>query len=145
MQAHELANKLEVILDEAKTGVLATADSNGRIHMRWMTPVVLKQRRGAIFAFSRPNAAKVDQIGASGQAAWMIQTRDLREIVHLSGPTRVIDNPALKAELMDIVGPRLAVFWKTNAPAEEFVVIETMIEEATWLKPMKASREIVTF
>ena len=145
MQAHELANRLEAILDDAKTGVLATADADGRIHMRWMTPVVLKQRRGAIFAFSKPDAAKVSQIAASGSAAWIIQTRDLREIIHCSGPTRVVDNPALKAELMEILGPRLAIFWKTNAPGEEFVVIETIIKAATLFKPMQAVRETVTF
>jgi general stress protein 26 len=145
MEAHELGNKLEAILDEAKTGILATAGADGRIHMRWMTPVVLKQRRGAIFAFSTPDAAKIEQIAASGNASWMIQTRDLREIVHLSGPTRVVDNPALKAELMEILGPRLAVFWKSNANADEFVIIETVIEEATWFRPMKASLETVNF
>jgi len=145
MEAHDLTNKLEAMLDEAKTGILATADSEGRVHMRWMTPAVLKQRRGAIFAFSKPDAAKVAQIAASGSAAWIIQTPDLREIVHLSGPTRVIDNPALKAELMEILGPRLTAFWKSNSPVEEFVVIETVIEEATWFRPMKATRETVRF
>jgi len=143
MHAHELYNKLEALLDEAKTGILATTDSDGRVHMRWMTPIVLKQRRGAIFAFSTPDAAKVGQITNSGQASWMIQTRDLREIVHLKGPTRVIDNPALKSELMEVLGPRLRVFWTSNANPDEFVVVETVIKEASWFRPMKASLETI--
>ena len=135
MQAHELANRLEAILTTPRPASL-------RLPMR-TDASTCDLRRG--IAFSKPDAAKVSQIAASGSAAWIIQTRDLREIIHCSGPTRVVDNPALKAELMEILGPRLESFWKTNAPGEEFVVIETLIKEATLFKPMQAVRETVTF
>ncbi len=145
METSELTNKLEVLIEDAKAGILATTDSEGLVHMRWMTPIVLKQRPGAVFAFSAPDAGKIDQITTSGRASWMIQTRDLREIVNLSGAARIVDNPALKAELMDVAGARLTVFWKTNIRTEEFVIIETVIEKASWFKPMQATRQTVRF
>ena len=92
METHELLNRLEAIVDEAKTAVMATVDSEGRTHMRWMTPAVLKYRPGAIFAFSAPEAAKVEQIHAAGCAEWMFQTRDLRQIINIAGPARILDN-----------------------------------------------------
>lgn len=146
METHEMLNKIESILDQVKTAVLATTDSEGHIHMRWMTPVVLKNRPGVIFAFSVPNAPKIKQIEKTGRASWMIQTRDLREIINARGRARIVDNPALKTELMDILGSRLVVFWKANAGQDEFVVIETIIEHAEYFKPMEeGSRKTVRF
>jgi general stress protein 26 len=145
MQKWQLLNKLQEILDDAGTGVLATSDSSGRTHMRWMTPVVSSHRAGAIFAFSVPGTPKIEQIEATGNAEWMIQRSDLTEIINLQGPTRVVDNPALKAELMDIVGNRLAAFWKANTGQDEFVLIETVIEQATYFKPMQGAKQTVEF
>jgi pyridoxamine 5'-phosphate oxidase len=145
MEIQELLNKLEDILDEAKTAVLATTDSAGQTHMRWMSPVVLKHRGGSIFAFSAPMTPKIEQIEATGQAEWMIQRRDLRQIVNIHGRTSVVDNPALKTELIDILGSRLAVFWHANVGRDEFVVIETVIEQAVFFVPMEGSRQAVQF
>ena len=92
MQTQQLLNKFQEILDDVKTGVLATSDSSGRTHMRWMTPVVSSHRAGAIFAFSVPGTSKIEQIEATGNAEWMIQRKDLTEIINLHGPTRVVDN-----------------------------------------------------
>ena len=145
MSPQELLNRLESILDEAKTGVLATKDSSGVIHMRWMTPAVLNHRQGAIFTFSAPGTPKIEQIMSTEQAEWMIQRPDLREIVNIQGPIRVIDNPALKSELMEILGPRLTAFWKANIGSDQFVVLETVIQTATYFKPMEGLREAMEF
>jgi len=145
METHELLNRLEVIVDEAGTAIMATVDQAGCTHMRWMTPAVLKHRPGAIFAFSAPQAPKVEQIHTTGCAEWMFQTRDLRQIINITGPARVLDNPALKSELMEILGPRLVVFWKANLNSDEFVVIETVIEKATFFEPMKGTHRTVHF
>lgn len=145
MQTQQLLNKLQEILDDAKAGVLGTTDSSGNTHMRWMTPIVSSHRPGAIFAFSVPHTPKIEQIQATGNAEWMIQTRDLTEIINLHGPTRVVDNPALKAELMDIIGNRLASFWKANTGQDEFVLIETVIKKATYFRPMQGIKQTVEF
>jgi len=56
------------------------------------------------------------------------------------------DNPKVpSAELLETLGPRLLTFWKANVNAEEFVVLETKIQLATYHKPMKGIKEIVTF
>ena len=145
METHELLNRLEAICQESNTAILATTDAAGQTHMRWMTPVVLKHRAGSIFAFSVPNTPKTEQIAATGRAEWMIQRRDLRQILNVRGRTHIIDNPALRAELMDIVGPRLATFWHANVGADQFVVIETVIEQAVFFEPMQGTRQIVQF
>jgi general stress protein 26 len=145
MTSRELLNKIDGIIENSKTAILVTSDEAGGAHGRWMTPALLKHRPAAIYCFSAPHARKVGQIEATGKVEWIIQTKDLREIVNVRGTARVLDNPALKNELMEILGPRLMVFWKANIDAEEFVVIETAIEEATYMTPMKGRREIVKF
>ena len=145
MTREELLDKLDAIIDSSKAAILVTGDKAGGAHGRWMTPALLKYRPGAIYCFSAPHAKKVGQIEATGKVEWVIQTRDLREIVNVRGTARAVDNPALKSELMEILGPRLMVFWKANVGVEEFVVIETVMEEATYLKPMKGERQTVKF
>ncbi len=145
MTSQQLLNKVDAIIDNSKTAILVTSDQAGGAHARWMTPALLKHRPAAIYCFSAPHAEKVEQIEAAGKVEWLFQTKDLREIVSVRGTARVLDNPALKNELMEILGPRLMVFWNANIDAEELVVIETAIEEAAYTEPMKGQRTIVKF
>jgi general stress protein 26 len=145
MQAQEMLNTIESILDDAKTAILVTTDASGKPYGRWMTPVMLKQRPGVIFAFAAVGSNKLGQIEEKGDVLWLVQTKDLRQVVHVRGVIRIVDNPALKSELMEILGPRLAVFWKANVGKDEFVVVETVMQEATYTKPMKGLRETVVF
>jgi general stress protein 26 len=145
MDQRELVNKIETILEEAKAAVLATTDEQDRPHLRWMTAAVLKGRQGSIFAVASPDSAKIQQVQGRQDVEWMIQTRALDEVVNVRGVLNVVDNPALKKEIMEALGPRLMVFWKANAGAENLVVLETIIREAAYLCPMKGRREIVKF
>ncbi|MBW8034236.1 MAG: pyridoxamine 5'-phosphate oxidase family protein [Planctomycetes bacterium] len=145
MEQQEIINKIESILEDAKTAVLATCDRQGKVHLRWMTPAILKYQPDAIYCFTVPSSEKLKQISANNNVEWMIQTRDLREIVNIQGTVNIIDTPATKSELLETLGPRLAAFWKANASPEEFVILETKIHSAVYLKPMKAQRQIVTF
>ncbi|HEG43705.1 MAG TPA: pyridoxamine 5'-phosphate oxidase family protein [Phycisphaerales bacterium] len=145
MERHEIINKIESILEDARTGIMATSDLEGRVHLRWMTPAVLKYQPDAIYCFAVPGSEKLKHINANNKVEWMIQTRDLREIVNIQGAVNIIDTPATKSELLEALGARLATFWKVNVDAEEFVVLETKIHSATYYKPMKAIQEIVIF
>lgn len=145
MTPQELMNKVELILDDSKTGVLATIDSNGNPHMRWMTPIVLRQRLGCIYAVTTPGSAKTIQIGDNSHVEWMFQTRAISEVVNIKGVITQVDNPALKNEIMESLASRLTVFWKANNKPDEFIVLETAVEEGVYFKPMKAVREIVKF
>ncbi len=140
-----MLNKIDDIIEDASAGILATTDSGGNISMRWMTPVIISNRPGSLFAVSAPNTAKIQHLQANNNVQWMIQTRDLREIVSIKGVVNIIDNPALTCEITDIIGSKLAIFWKANTKAQRFVVLETVITEATYFKPMEGTRQIVRF
>ncbi len=145
MEQQELISKIESIIEDSQAGILATSDPQGKIYLRWMTPAVLKYQPDAIYCFTVPDSEKLKQINANNKVGWMIQTRDLMEIVNIQGTANIIDTPATKSELLETLGPRLNTFWKANSNAEEFIILETKIHLATYYKPMKAIQEIVTF
>ncbi|AQQ69778.1 PPOX class probable F420-dependent enzyme [Limihaloglobus sulfuriphilus] len=145
MTPQEMLNRVDIILEDSKAGILSTATADGTPHMRWLTPLILKQRPGCIYAVTAPGSAKTIDIESSPKVEWMLQTRGLTEVVNLKGTVTAVDNPALKSEIFDILGPRLTVFWKANPEKEEFIVLETVIKEGTWFRPMKGIRERVKF
>ena len=145
MTQRKILNKLNAILDEAGTAVLATEDSEGNARMRWMTPVILAHQPRTIFCIAAKSSAKVQQLTWNRNVQWMFQRRDLSEIINIQGFAGIVDNPALKTELIDILGPRLGVFWKANAEPEEFVVLETIIQETTYFKPLHGKKDTVSF
>ena len=145
MNQRELTNRLEEILDDAKAAVLATTDAEGIARLRWMTPAVLKHRPGTLFCFTRPGTEKVGNIELHPEVEWLIQNRALTEIVNVRGTAAVLDNPALKNEILETLGPRLNMFWKIDLEKTEFVVLETVIRQATYFQPIKAVVETVKF
>ena len=145
MNQSELMNKIDEVLAEAKAGLLATVDVAGRAHMRWMTPAVLKGRAGALYCVTRRMSPKTLDLQVHPEGEWMIQSKSLNEIINVRGVINVLDNPALKTEVMETLGERLTVFWKVDMEKIDFVVLETIIKEATYLRPMKGKSETVKF
>ena len=145
MTQAELLQKVDEILEDAKAGVLTTVDEDGRPHVRWMTPTMLRGRQGALFAVTSPRSAKAAQLEKNPCVEWMIQSRSLNEVVNVRGRVNIVDNPALKKEVIEAVGNRLTVFWKVNPGQMEFVVLETIIEEATFFSPMRPEYVKVEF
>ena len=145
MNQQEFLAKLSAILDEARTGVLTTVDSEGRPHGRWMTPALLKGRGGALYCVTSPRSDKAADLAANPAAEWLIQTPTLNEIAIVRGPVNVIDNPALRTELLDMIGRRLTVFWKVNPAAMDLVVLETVMREGEYFRPMAGSVVRVSF
>lgn len=145
MTQHELMIKMSEIIDETKTGVLATVDSDGHPHLRWMTPAVLRKRQGAVFAITCPDFSKAHHIESNSHVEWMFQSKLLDGIVSCSGVANVIDNPSLRNDVLEVLAPRLDVFWKTNCSSSEYVVLETVIREATYYEPLSNVRETVKF
>jgi pyridoxamine 5'-phosphate oxidase len=144
MTASEMLNKIDEILGKAKTGILASIDNKNQPHMRWMTPSLINGRPGSLFAVTSPFFAKIVELDFCNKVQWMIQTPSLKDIITINGTVTVIDNPALKAEILEAIGKKLFVFWNVN-PKTDFVVLETIIHEATWFSPMKNTKEKVTF
>ena len=145
MDKKEFTTIVESIIEEAKTAILATADGDGRPQMRWMTPVVLRDRPGAIYAVTSPAFRKSMHLEANPKAQWMFQTRLLDRIATVDGLVNVVDNSAMKAEVLEEIGRRLTVFWKVNEDPSKLVVLETIIQEASYFEPMAGRRQTVDF
>lgn len=145
MDQREFINKIDQILENSKTGILTTVDAKGRPYSRWMTPVVLKSVGPAVFAFSIPGAKKIEHIRKNPEVQWLIQTKDLREIVTINGRAEIVDNPSVKSDLLEVLGPRLTMFYKVNENSQEWVILETRIEEGTYFRPISGIRETTDF
>ena len=145
MKPIEIMQKLDSILSAVKTAVLATTGQTGNPHVRWMSPVILAGQPNALYAVTSPHFAKTNQIGGHADVEWMVQSKDLREIINVRGKVNIIDNPALKAEILQSIGDRLNVFWKLSGEATDYVVLETVIEEAIYYLPMKPQKVRVKF
>ncbi len=145
MNKEELFSRIDYVIDDAKTAILATTDEDGSPHMRWMTPMILPYRPGIIFACTVPGTPKVDQINQNREVEWIFQTKDLREVINIKAKADIIENPSLKAELMESAGSRLTAFWKANIGKEDFVIIQSVIEKAMYFLPAKGKREFVDF
>lgn len=145
MTESELIRIVNELLEETRTGVLATVDADGRPHMRWMTPVLLDEYPGALFALTSPDFPKSVQIESRPKVEWMIQSRLLDRIVNLRGTVRLVDNPSLKASLLEKIGGRLHVLWKVNEDYTRLTVVETVIEEGSFFRSMEGTYEHVTF
>ena len=63
----------------------------------------------------------------------------------MRGTVSVVDNPSLRAEVLEAVGPRLRTFWSLAKDARDLVVLETAIEEATRYLPMEGRKSMVRF
>ncbi len=143
MTKQEILNTLEMILNEAHTAVLATTDQEGRPHIRWMTPALLRGRSGAVYAVTSPRFGKVVQLEAHPEAEWMFQTPILDTIVTVRGRINIVDNPSILSEVLETLGPFMRSFWKLKGDERDLVVLETIIDGAIYYKPMKGVKEVV--
>ncbi|HYW85829.1 MAG TPA: pyridoxamine 5'-phosphate oxidase family protein, partial [Spirochaetia bacterium] len=69
----------------------------------------------------------------------------LDEIVSIRGAINLVENPSLRAEVLEMLGPRLRTFWKLAHDPRDLVVLETVVEEATHFLPMEGRKEVVRF
>ncbi len=145
MNPRELMDRVGAILEEHGTGLLATTDAEGAPHVRWLTPAVLRDRPGTIYALTAPRFAKVAQVRAHPRVEWMFQVPSLAEIVTVRGRVSVVDNPSLRAEVLEAVGPRLRAFFQLAKDGGDLVVLETAIEEATHYQPIEGRKSVVRF
>jgi pyridoxamine 5'-phosphate oxidase len=141
MEINALFVALERILDQSRPAVLTTVDADGTPHSRWMVPTTLRGNRGALYAVTSPSFEKTRQIEAQARVSWLIQTKALDEIVQVSGKAVIIDNPMLKSDVLEALGPKLSTFWRVAPDDSELVVIETAIEKIKYDKPINGIHE----
>lgn len=144
MTRQQIVNTLEMILEEAHTAVLATSDEQGRPHLRWMTPALIAGRPRAVYAVTSPGFAKVGQLERRPEVEWLFQTPILDTVVTLRGRMNIVDNPSILAEVLEALGPFMRSFWKLKGEERDLLVLETIVEEAVYYKPMKGLKEVVS-
>jgi pyridoxamine 5'-phosphate oxidase len=145
MDKNKMLATIQRLIDDARAAVLCTTGKNSEPYARWMTPVLASQRESKIYCFATPDSRKIAQIKNNPAAHWLLQSKDLTEVVNITGRCEIIDNPALRSEMLEILGLRLSAFWRANPQSENFIVLETTIESAEYMKPMAGKRETVKF
>jgi pyridoxamine 5'-phosphate oxidase len=145
MDSREVMNRVGAIIEAHGTGVLATVDQDGNPHVRWLTPALLRERPGAIYAITAPRFSKVVEVRLHPRVEWMFQTPTLDEVISVRGTINAVENPSLRAEVLEMLGQRLHTFWKLAHDARDLIVLETVVEEATRFLPMEGRKDVVRF
>jgi general stress protein 26 len=145
MDTCKLMAEVEEIVEDAKAAVLGTVDRKGKARLRWMTPVVLNSRCNTLYAVSSPGSTKISDLEKNPDVEWLVQTRSLDKVIKLRGKVNVVDNPSLKSEVLEKLAGRLTVFWKVNPDKVNFVVLETILEEAEYFQPMTGLKKMIKF
>ena len=145
MKKSDFLLEIEALIEDAKTAILASVDGEGRPHMRWMTPALLKDREGAIYALTSTSFDKRKQLEASQQVQWMFQSKSLDRMATVNGRVNLIENPSMRSEVLEEIGGKLGVFWKLNSDPSSLVVIETIMEEGKLFLPMKGEKRSISF
>ena len=144
MEFRQLIDVVERILERSHAAVLTTVDTEGTPHGRWMVPTTLRGATGSLYAVTSPAFRKIPQVENHPTVSWLIQTKPLSEVVEVIGKVQVIDNPALKSDVLESLGKYIATFWRVNEYETELVVLETVIESIEYFKPMKGERIVAT-
>ncbi len=144
MDSRSMLDTVERVLERSKIAVLATVDPEGRPHLRWMTPGLVRGRDRLLYAVTSPEFRKTDEVRGNAAVEWMIQSRSLDEIVTIRGTMRILDNPSVKAEVLEAIGGHLSTFWKMNPDEGKMVVLETTMNEIWYTKPTTGERHTMT-
>jgi len=145
MRQNDFLIELDKIIDDAQAGLMASVDGAGAPHMRWMTPGLLQDRPGAIYAVTSKSFAKREQLSANSKVQWMFQSRSLNKIIYVNGAVNLVDNSALLTEVLEILGPRLQTFWKVNPDQCDLIVLETVMESGQVFLPLQGLKEKLQF
>ncbi len=143
MDNKQMMNILDRLLEEAKVAILANIDEDGKPVMRWMSPGLVRGQEGLLYAVTSPNFKKTVQLEKNPNVQWMVQKKDLSEVVSIKGSMQVLDNPSLRSMVLEAIGTKLATFWKVNMNDTEVVILETVIEEMEYFSATKGIKEQV--
>ncbi len=135
MKITEPIEELRALLDNAKVGYLSTVGADGYPHGRWMTPTMLSGEHRFVYCVSMSGSRKATEIQACQKVSWSFQTASLGTVIAARGSAVVLDNPQLKAQVLEALGPNLANFWRINPAAKQLIIIETAIEHVSLYRP----------
>lgn len=139
MKITEPIEELRNLLDTAKVGFLTTIGTDGYPHGRWMTPTMLPGEPRFLYCVSMAGSRKAVEIQANQKVSWSFQTSALGKVIAVLGSAVVLDNPQLKAKVLEVIGPNLVNFWRLNPEAKHLIVIETAIERVSLYRPAEGT------
>jgi general stress protein 26 len=145
MNKRDVLREIEKIIEDVKTAVLSTVDEGGNPTMRWVTPVILRGRTGALYIVTSPGSNKVHHVRKNPNVQWMLQTRSLGTIINVFGKVNILDNPSIRNEVLEVVGPRLHAFWKITGDERDLLVLETVVRKVVYYISMKGVKEEFLF
>lgn len=143
MDEYTALKEAKALIDEAKFGILATIDTEGVPHQRWMSPVRLPRFPNSLFCVTSDHFGKIAQLEVNPRVSWIFQSIGLDRVVTVQGRAEIVRDPMLAAEAQETIGPRLRVFWKYAEDPSKLVVVKTDIEEYLYFIPLKSIRERV--
>jgi len=139
MKIPEPIEELRALLDTAKVGFLTTIGTDGYPHGRWMTPTMLPGEPRFLYCVSMAVSRKAMEIQKDQKVFWSFQTASLGKVIAARGSAVVLDNPQLKAQVLESIGPNLANFWRINPDAKQLIVIETALERVSLYRPAEGT------
>jgi len=102
-----------------------------------MTAATLPGEHGFLYCVTGSGSVKVADLEKNDRVQWSFQSASLDEIVTLDGRALVLDNPELKAQVLERLGSDLQTFWRVQPDPKRLVVIETEIASARLYRPME--------
>jgi general stress protein 26 len=145
MTRKEIISKIDELLDNSNCAVLSTVSSDKKPCLRWMCPTIFPEIDQMIYAITSPDFHKIDDLKKDPFASWMFQTKELNEIINVSGKINIIDNPSLKSMVIEKICGKLHAFWKLKKESSDYIVLETIIENAVYFNTMKGEKEFIDF
>ena len=136
---------LERIAEGSQVAVLANVDQEGRPRTRWMTPCVLREQQGSLFALTSADFDKTAQLEKNHLVEWLFTSADREETLRVRGTALLVDNPRLRAEVAEALGSRLTSFWRVNPDSSRLIVLETVIETIVYYRPAFGEKAEVLF
>jgi pyridoxamine 5'-phosphate oxidase len=142
MDAKQFLQKLTSAAEQSKYAVLSTHSKGEELKARWMCPVFFN-RTDVVYAITLKRNEKSRDVKLKEQVHWLFQDTALVEVFSVCGHAVVIDNPSLKAQVIERLGPKLGVFWKGVDDTSDLVVIETTFTEGEYFNSQTLERETV--
>lgn len=139
MKDKDPMNDFRSLLESTRVGILTTIGQEGYPRSRWMAAATIPREKGYLYCVSISGARKVKDLEANDKVEWIFQTPSLDTVIRLRGRAVAMDNPQLKAEVLEALGSSLENFWRVNPDPGRLVVIETAIEKISLYKPMENS------
>jgi len=141
---NDLSRAAYEVVSGTRNAIFATADEHGYPHATWMTAEVTPDLEEVI-SITAPISRKVADLRRNPQAEWMFATPSMESMVHLSGPTRLLEGDAAKRHWDKMPG-KLHAYYRKYCSVDDhnqFVVIRTSVHRVVFSKPYAYKKTVL--